>query len=415
MRSATLAGQEEVEARWRRGERVVPMALGEVGLPVPALLRRELAAAAGRNTYGPVAGLDALRRAAAEDWTQRGLPTDAEQVVAAPGSKALLFALRRAVGGDVVLPRPSWVSYAAQAVLAGGTAWHVPVRPGEGGAPDPHRLRALLTRARADGRDVRQMLLTLPDNPTGTFPTSETVAELCAAAREFDLVIVCDEIYRDLTFADARVASPARHAPERTVVTAGLSKNLALGGWRLGVARFPDSPAGLRLRDEVLAIASEVWSVPPQPVQHAGVVAFRGAPELTGFVRRARGLHAAVAHAVADRCADRGVLPHRPSAAFYVYPDFSSHRTHLADRWGVRTDADLARVLLERHACAVLPGSAFGEAPEALRLRLATSLRYGADEERRRRALDAEDPLALPWIADAVTAWGGALAELLDG
>jgi aspartate aminotransferase len=131
--SATLAANETMDARRRRGEPVLAMAFGEAGLPAHGLLRDALADAAGCTSYGPVAGRAALREAAAGYWTRRGLATDAEAVVCGPGSKALLFGLLAAIGGDVAVTRPSWVSYAAQASLAGHVAHYV---PGSGGVPD---------------------------------------------------------------------------------------------------------------------------------------------------------------------------------------------------------------------------------------------------------------------------------------
>ena len=80
--SATLAANEILDARRRRGQRVLPMAFGEAGLPAHPLLREALADAAGCTAYGPVAGYAALREAAASYWARRGLPTDAEAVVA---------------------------------------------------------------------------------------------------------------------------------------------------------------------------------------------------------------------------------------------------------------------------------------------------------------------------------------------
>ncbi|MYW21634.1 aminotransferase class I/II-fold pyridoxal phosphate-dependent enzyme, partial [Streptomyces sp. SID2955] len=166
--SATLAADAALEERRRSGQRVLPMTSGEIGLPVLPALRERLAAAAGKNAYGPVAGGPALREAAAGYWRRRGLPTDPGLVVAGPGSKSLLYALLLAIGGDVVVPVPSWVSYAAQARLAGGRALPVPIRPGEGGVPDPARLRETVTAARAAGQDPRAVVVTVPDNPTGT-------------------------------------------------------------------------------------------------------------------------------------------------------------------------------------------------------------------------------------------------------
>ena len=94
--SATLAANETLDARRRRGEPVLPLAFGEAGLPAHQVLRAALARAAGCNSYGPVAGHAPLREAAAGYWARRGLPTEAEAVICGPGSKALLFGLMAA-------------------------------------------------------------------------------------------------------------------------------------------------------------------------------------------------------------------------------------------------------------------------------------------------------------------------------
>ena len=178
--SATLAANEVIEARRDRGEPVLPMAFGEAGLPAHRMLRVALSRASGFTAYGPVAGHPALREAAACYWSRRDLPTEAASVIAGPGSKALLFSLMTAIGGDVAVTRPSWVSYAAQASLAGGIAHFV---RGHGGVPDADQLARAVTSARAAGRRIRSVVVTLPDNPTGQLASPAAVRALCATAR----------------------------------------------------------------------------------------------------------------------------------------------------------------------------------------------------------------------------------------
>jgi len=447
--SATLAANEELDERRRRGERVLPLAFGEAGVPVARVLRNALATASHLGGYGPVAGAAELRAAAAGYWTRRGLATSPEDVVCGPGSKALLYGLLLSLqGGDVAIPRPSWVSYAAQAALTGIRPVYVPIAGGEGGVPDPDLLSAAVTAARRAGRRIGAVIVTLPDNPTGTLATSGTVRALCAVARQHDLLIISDEIYRDLTHAslpgpgagslpgspagspafspggspaesaaggsaDREFVSPADVAPERTVITSGLSKNLALGGWRLGVARLPGAfPALGALRDRLLGTCSEIWSAPAAPVQHAAALAFGEPPEITERVARSRHLHAAIARAVAARFTAAGAGVPAPRGAFYLYPDFAAHRQVLHGRFGVRTSADLAALLLRGHGIGVLPGSAFGDPEKALRLRVATSRLYGEAEWQQEAALAVDDPAALPWIADSLAWLDDALAAI---
>jgi aspartate/methionine/tyrosine aminotransferase len=425
--SATLAANEVMAARQRRGDPVLPMAFGEAGLDVHPALCDSLVKAAGCNSYGPVAGIPALRESAAGYWSRRNIPTSPSSVVCGPGSKALLYALVAAIGGDIAVTQPSWVSYAAQAALAGLGAVLV---PGSAGVPDAAALSAAVARS---ARPIRAVIITLPDNPTGALATPAAVSALCAVAERHDLVIIADEIYRDLIYGDA--PRYENLYSERTVVTTGLSKSLALGGWRIGVARFPSSVLGRELRDRVLAIGSEIWSAAASPVQQAAAFAFTEPAELTEHIARSRDLHACVARAVAGVFAAAGAAVAPPAAAFYVYPDFSPLADVLLTRHSIASDTDLADLLLRRYGVGVLPASAFGEDAGRLRLRVATGLLYGDSEAQRAAALDAVDalagdpvtgsvvgsaasrltgPCALPWINDALARLGSALADLLD-
>ncbi|MFW6639070.1 pyridoxal phosphate-dependent aminotransferase [Nocardiopsis algeriensis] len=417
--SATLAVNEALAEKRRQGVRVLPLGFGEAGLPVHPVLRDRLTAGNGANAYGPVAGSAALREAAAGYWGRRDLPTDPDMVVAGPGSKPLLYSLLLEIGGDPAIAAPSWVSYAAQSRLLGRRPIMVPTAPGEGGVPQPDLLHAAVTAARAEGRTVGAVVVTLPDNPTGTVASRDTVRRLAEVARELDLVIISDEIYRDLVHPaepggePAHVHSPAEFAPERTVVTTGLSKNLALGGWRIGVLRLPDSETGRRLRGGLLGVASEIWSSPAAPVQEAAAHAFGEPAELLDHIDRSRRLHGIVARAAAEAFTRAGASVAAPRAAFYLYPDLGPVRDRLASVHGVTTGPALAGLLLERFGMGVLPAAEFGESADSLRLRVATSLLYGDSEERRYAALSATDPLALPWIRAHLDRLSEVLDELL--
>jgi aspartate aminotransferase len=257
------------------------------------------------------------------------------------------------------------------------------------------------------------VIVTLPDNPTGTLARPDTVRALCEVAERHDLIIISDEIYRDLVHDPAAPAlSPAAIVPHRTIVTTALSKSLALGGWRIGVARLPGGTAGRALRDRLLGVASEIWSAPSAPIQQAAAYAFNEPADILKRIGRSRCLHATVARAVAGVFAAAGLLVPPPEAAFYVYPDFGPWREHLRDTRGVTTGESLASLLLERYGTGVLPASAFGEDDSALRIRVATGLLYGDSERQRETALEVRDPVSLPWIGAALGRISDILADL---
>lgn len=405
--SATLAINERIQARRARGEKVLHLGFGEAGLPVLPAVADVLAGAVAGNAYGPVVGSLPARDAAAGYFTRRGLATHADQLVLAPGSKALLYALLTVLRGDVVLPVPSWVTYAAQAALAGKRVIDVPVPPEAGGVPDPDRLDDVLRAARADGAEPGILVLTLPDNPTGTLAGAELIARVCDAAERNGLVIVSDEIYRDLTYAPEKFAGPATFLPDRTVVTSGLSKSMALGGWRIGFSRLPATDWGEEVRDEIIGVASEVWSSMATPMQDAAAYVLGEPAEVTAHVAASRQLHQRVSVAVHETFTSAGAVCRPPQGCFYLYPDLEVVRPALAAR-GVDTGVGLAEHLLDTHAVGVLAGEAFGDDPRAFRFRVATSLLYGEGDQRW-EALRADDPLALPWIAAAIADLDAAL------
>jgi len=407
--SATMAGDQRIRARIAAGEPILHLAFGEAGLPVPADVLDALARAATQNAYGPAAGTPPARKAAAGYFARRALPTTPDQIVFAPGSKPLLWALIAMLPGDVILPRPSWVSYAAQAGLAGRRVWSVAVTEASGGVPDPDALTDTLMRARRDAGRPGILVLTLPDNPTGTVAPAAQITRVTEIAQAHDLAIVSDEIYRDLAHRPQDVLSPAQLAPERTYVTTGLSKSMALGGWRIGLVRLPDGPTGADARVALTALASEVWSSLAAPMQSVAAYVLSEPPPVTAHVERSRRLHRLTTEAVHAQLTAAGASCRPPGGGFYLYPDLEPMRERLRAE-GVEDADSLSGYLLDRHQIGVLSGAAFGDDPAALRFRVATSLLYGDTDDERRRTLEADDPVARPGIGRALERLRSALA-----
>lgn len=374
--SATLRMNEAVAARRAAGQRTIHLGFGEASFPLPTLLREELARAATRTEYAPVLGVPALRAAIAAYLTRtRSLAATPETVAVGPGSKPLLYALMCALMGDVLLPTPSWVSYAPQARLTGKRVFAVMTDPVDYHRLTRESLAMTLREARAAGGDPRLLVVNTPSNPTGGMFAADDVEQLALWARSEGITILSDEIYAELAHGWRPHTSPARFYPEGTIVTGGMSKAFSAGGWRLGYAAAPATPDGERLMAAVRSVASELWSSAATPLQHAAVAAFTVDATMERYVRRSARVHA---HAVARLHAAlvaSGAHCSQPAGAFYLYPDFAPWREQLAAR-RVTTTAELASHLLEAWDIATLPASDFGEAPNALRLRLATSLLY---------------------------------------
>jgi aspartate aminotransferase len=234
------------------------------------------------------------------------------------------------------------------------------------------------------------------------------VAEIAEA---HDLAIISDEIYRDLGHHPDAIRSPAELLPERTYVANGLSKSMALGGWRIGFVRLPDGPTGREAHAALTAVASEVWSSLAAPMQSVAAHVLEEPPEIIEHVARSRRLHRLVATAAHARITAAGAECRPPTAAFYLYPDLEPVRAQLESA-GVAGSQALSELLLERFDIGVLAGAAFGDDPAALRFRVSTSLLYGATDEERRQTLDSEDPVARPSIQAALARLESAISAL---
>ena len=353
------------------------MGFGQAPFPVHPRLARALGAAAEGNRYERIAGLEELRAGALDYFCDRcGLDRDGYELLVAPGSKLLIYALLMAIDGDTVLPMPSWVSYEPQVTLLGDAPIWVPTELSDDGYRiDPGELRRTLAAARERGLRPTKMILNSPNNPTGLEIPQATHAELAEVCAEEGLFVISDEIYGLVAFDGPR-PSFAKALPGGTAITTGLSKHLSLGGWRVGFGLVPKAVAGLH--DALVAIASETWSSVATPIQEAALAAVAGDPEIERYVARCTAIHGAVARYVGGRLAATSIFCPRPGGAFYLWPDFEALRAEL-ERLDVRGSEDLARRLLADYELLSLPGHAFGAAPEQLALRLSVCDYDGAE------------------------------------
>lgn len=371
--SITLTMNERVNAMWAAGQQVYHLGFGESRFPVQPDLLEALRANATQKAYPPVRGLPALRDNIAafyQNWL--GVSVSADQVIVGPGSKILLWALLQSLAGDLLLPQPSWVSYAPQARMAGKGVHWFPTRLQDDYIPTVDSLRATVTSLRQAGHQPGIVLFNTPNNPTGVVYPADAVRALADYCRDQGLVIISDEIYGLVNHGARPHASFAQYYPEGTVVTGGLSKHVSLGGWRFGAAILPPGERGKALMSQLVVIASETWSGVATPVQHAALVAYSGAEAIMDYIQTCAHVHGVMACYLYTSLRRLGLDCPEPSGAFYVYPSFEKWRPGL-EAVGVHTSEDLAAYLLDHYHIATLPGTAFGSSPEDLVLRLATS------------------------------------------
>ncbi len=362
--SATLAIHERSAALSAEGRRVYRIGFGQSPFPVPERVVEALRRHAPRKEYLPVRGLAELRGAVADHHRRLdGIDAGAGEVLIGPGSKELIFLLQLVFAGDVLIPSPSWVSYAPQARILGRRPRPVPTTFESGWKVDPERL----ARVAAEGGDGPHLLiLNYPNNPVGNTYDAAELEALAETARRHRVLVLADEIYGRLHFADDHV-SIARFYPEGTVVSSGLSKWCGAGGWRLGTFVFP--PQLGALRRAMGAVASETFTAASAPIQYAALEAFRGGPDLERYLRSARRILAALGRRCSRILHAAGVRIQDPVGGFYLFPDFTPFAPALAER-GITGSPGLCDRLLADTGVATLPGLPFGRPREELTARL---------------------------------------------
>ena len=365
--SPTLRLNERVKALWAEGEEVSHLGFGESRFPVHPKLRGALADNSHRKAYLPTQGLPELREAVAAYYAGRlGCTFAADQVIIAPGSKALLFALQMALDADLLLPSPSWVSYAPQAKLLGKPCHAIPATAESGYDLTIEALAGTLERAQSE---YKVLIINSPNNPTGRMLSASFLEELAIYCRKNNVIVLSDEIYGRVSHGPQHL-SLAKVYPEGTVVVGGLSKHLSLGGWRLGHAVVPALQP--HLTQALVAIGSEIWSSASAPIQYAALTAYSGDSDIETYITTCTELHALRTAALWRGLRRLSVRCPEPQGGFYLFPDFNAWRGPLAER-GVHTSTDLAAYLLEHHRLATLPGESFGLPESDLSLRLSAS------------------------------------------
>jgi aspartate aminotransferase len=360
--SATLAINEKSAQLIREGRQVFRCGLGQSPFPVPQPVVDELRNNAHQKDYLPVRGLAGLRDAVAGYHRRtHGIERSGDDVLIGPGSKELMFILQLVYYGDLVIPTPSWVSYAPQARIVGRQIHWVPTQPDNDWRLMPDELDRL---CREDPSRPRIVILNYPSNPTGDTYNTDELKALAKVARKYKVILLSDEIYGELHHRGQHV-SIARFYPEGTIISGGLSKWC---GWRLGTFTFPLS---LRWLLEAMAtVASETYTSTSAPIQYAAIRAFAGGSEMESYLQQSRRVLRYLGRHVWRSLKEAGAAVSEPVGGFYLFPDFTPLHERMA-RHGITDSTTLCARLLDETGVATLPGSDFGRPANELTLRLA--------------------------------------------
>ena len=317
----------------------------------------------GETQYTPNRGLLSLRREISQYLNNRygtSYDPESEILVTVGASEAIDLTLRAMVspGDEILVPEPSYVSYAPSVIFAGGTPVPVTTLQTDDFRLKPDRLAAAVTKK------TKALILPYPNNPTGGIMEKADLEAIATVVEQHDLMVISDEIYSELIY-DGKVHTSFASLPgmyARTMTINGFSKAFAMTGWRVGYV------CGAK---EMISVLNKIHQYGIMCASRMGQVAAeealrRGRENGYADVLAMRESYDRRRRLMVESFRSIGLDCFEPFGAFYVFPSIRS--TGL-------TSEEFCTELLKEKRVAAVPGNAFGSSGEGnIRCCYATAL-----------------------------------------
>ena len=351
--SSTLKINEISNKLESEGKKIYKFGFGQSPFQVPIDVIDELKNNAYQNKYLPMQGLSELRTAISRyASSQNNQNYKAENIIIGPGTKELMFLLQLLFDGDILLPTPSWVSYAPQALLGRNKVCWIETTSENNWFPTAKEIEKTILK----NKDKNYLLfLNSPNNPSGQI--CNNLKEISFIAKKYNILILSDEIYSELSF-NKDFKSISEFYPEKTIISTGLSKWCGAGGWRLGYFLIPE--ALTELKNSIKNLASETFSSVSAPIQYAAIAAYNN--NHNEYINDSRSILKAVGEYVFENLKSNTIIMNKPQGGFYLMPEFLTQK--------FSTSEEMCSNILNETGVALLPGSDFGFSKERMIVRL---------------------------------------------
>ena len=341
--SSTLLINETSRRLEAQGKKIYKFGFGQSPFKVPENIVKELKDNAHQNKYLPMQGLSELRNAIAKYTSEKkNYDYKSDNVIIGPGSKELMFLLHVVFDGEIILPAPSWVSYAPQAILGRNKIQILQTIRENNWFPTASEIEEIILK---DQKKNYLLFLNSPNNPSGQI--CDNLEEIASIAKKYNLIILSDEIYSELCF-EGDYQSISNFCPEKTIISTGLSKWCGAGGWRLGYFLVPDSL--IEIKNMINVLASETFSAVSAPIQYAAIKAYEN--DHSNYINKSRKILSVVGNYVYENLKSNKVLINKPQGGFYLMPEFLNKRFN--------SSSEMCDSILNDTGVALLPGSDFG-------------------------------------------------------
>ena len=341
---------------------VLRLTLGEPDFTTPDHVKEAAKRAIDQDQsyYTGMSGLLTLRQAAS-DFVKEKYQLDynpENEILVTIGATEALSATLTAIleeGDKVLLPAPAYPGYEPIVNLVGAEIVEIDTTD-NGFVLTPEMLeKAILEQ----GDKLKAVILNYPANPTGITYSREQLEALAAVLRKYEIFVVCDEVYSELTYTGENHVSLGTMLRDQAIIINGLSKSHAMTGWRLGFIFAPANfTAQLIKSHQYLVTAANTMA------QHAAVEALTAGkndaePMKKEYIQRR--------DYIIDKMTDLGFEIIKPDGAFYIFAKIPA---------GYNQDSfAFLKDFAQKKAVAFIPGAAFGQYGEGyVRLSYAASM-----------------------------------------
>lgn len=346
--SITIAISTLAQELKAQGKNILSFSAGEPDFDTPQVIKDAAIKAIndGFTKYTAVDGIPDLKAAIALKLKRdNGLEYKANQIIANNGAKHSLynlFACTIQAGDEVIIPAPYWVTYPELVMYCGGTVVEIQTNDDSGFKITPEQLKAALTPK------TKMLILTSPSNPTGAVYSREELTALGKVLEGTNVIVASDEMYEKLIY-DGEFTSAAAVSDDmfkRTITINGLSKSVAMTGWRFGYM----AAANTEIIQATKKLQSQSTSNINSITQKAAIVGLNG--EADGDIEAMRvQFKARRDEAVKLFNEIDGLSVLSPDGAFYLFVNIKE----------ISNDSmQFCKELLEEQGIAVVPGVGFG-------------------------------------------------------
>ena len=351
--SATLAINEESTRLEKTVKKIYRFGFGQSPFPIPQSIVMELKKNAHKHVYLPMQGLEDLRLSIANYLNKNNKNNfKSENIVIGPGTKELIFLTQIIFNGEIILPAPSWVSYQPQALIAKNKVHWIQTSSSSNWFPTAGQLEEKIRSIKSQNL---MLILNSPNNPSGTI--CKNLQEIAKVAKKYNLIILSDEIYSQLTF-DGQYNSISNFYSERTIVSTGLSKWCGAGGWRLGFFAIPNQLK--ELKSGLKSLCSESFTSVSAPIQYAAIEAYTG--DHSTYLKNVKKILSFVGNYVYENLKSNIINITKPEGGFYLMPEFINTK--------FSSSTEMCKDILNKSGVALLPGSDFGIGQDKMFARL---------------------------------------------